>query len=100
MKKVLLGCVAPCALVTSLLLIVATPSGAATTVLSSQVRGVQAYADFESVDGSGCVVTDVGVTGQNAPMSKNSSIPAGAVAFVTVSEFDQCTQTDLVEAFG
>lgn len=100
MKKVRLLSAAAGATVVTLLVGFALPSGASTTVLQSRLKGAAAAAGFESVDGSGCVVTDVFVQAQQVKQNRNSGVLGGATAFVTVSEFDQCTFTDLVEADG
>jgi hypothetical protein len=100
MKKERLSMVAICATVITLLVVFALPSGASTTVLQARLKGAAAAAQFESVDGSGCIVTDVFVQGQQVKQSKNSGVLGGATAFVSVSEFDQCTFLDLVEAAG
>jgi hypothetical protein len=100
MKKERLSMVAICAMVITLVVVFALPSGASTTVLQSRLKGAAAAAQFESVDGSGCVVTDVFVQGQQVKQNKNSGVQSGVIALVSVSEFDQCTFTDLVEASG
>jgi hypothetical protein len=100
MKKERLSMVAICAAVIALLVVFALPSGASTTVLQQRAKGAEADALFESVDGSGCVVTDTSVSGFQLTQSKNTGLPSGASAAVSVSQFDQCTQTSLVDAFG
>lgn len=100
MKKLPMWSVAACATVIVLVVGFAWPSGASTTVLQSRLKGAAAEAGFQTVDGSGCVVTAVSVQAQQVNQSKNTGIPSGGTAFVTLSEFDQCTFTDLVEADG
>jgi hypothetical protein len=100
MKKERLSMVAICATVITLLVVFALPSGASTTVSQQRVKGGEADALFESVDGSGCVVTDTSVSGFQLSQSKNTGLPSGASAEVTVSEFDQCSGTQLVAAIG
>ena len=99
MKKIRLWSVAACATVIVLIVGFALPSGANTTVSQQRLKGAAAQAEFESVDGSGCVVTDVFVQGQQVK-EKNTPIPSGTLALVSVSEFDQCTFTQLVFADG
>jgi hypothetical protein len=74
-------------------------AGASTTTLQMRLKGVAADAAFEAVDGSGCIVTDVFVAGQQV-RAKNTPVPNGASASVEVTEFDQCTSTALVDASG
>lgn len=66
-----------------------------------QLREVGAEAGFFSFDPTGCVVTDVFVFGAEQRLKASPSKPTeGPVAFVSVVEFDVCTNNVLREVFG
>jgi hypothetical protein len=59
--------------------------------------GLSAFADFESVDPSGCIFTSVIVNPTEAEVS-HPAVSSSAV--LSVNEFDGCTNTYLLSAFG
>ena len=61
--------------------------------------GLSAFADFESVDPSGCISTSVIVNLMEAKVS-HPAVSSSSLALLSVTEFDSCTNTFLLSAFG
>lgn len=66
----------------------------------SNFRGLTADADFFSFDSSGCVQTSAFVTATNGRIAMLGRPETSSSVSVSLSQFDVCTFTDLLEAFG
>ena len=80
---------------------IGTPAAASAETLQFKARGDEAVAGFASVDGTGCVVSHVFVAAMDADVkaSAGSSGPDSR-SFAEVAQYDRCTQTELLHAFG
>jgi hypothetical protein len=68
--------------------------------LHFKFMGLTADAVFDSFDASGCIDTFVFVTGTNGRILMPGGPQVTSSAAVSISQFDFCTSTDLLEAFG
>jgi len=71
--------------------------------LHTTFTGLTADASFDSTDPTGCIETSAFISVTNGTTKMNNvpgSPQASSVAFVAISQFNSCTDTDLVDAFG
>jgi hypothetical protein len=76
-------------------------SAASAETLRFKLRGQEAMAGFSSTDDTGCIVTHVFLAAMDADVKAGPG-PAGADSrsLAEVSQYDRCTQTELLHAFG
>jgi hypothetical protein len=86
-------------MLTAVLAVTALPQGAAATDIV-RFRGQSAFAFFESVDGSGCIVTTVAVGGYLTQTRQDAASTDTSNAYVYLERYDTCTGTTLLFAEG
>jgi hypothetical protein len=76
------------------------PQGAAAATDVFRFKGQSALAFFESVDETGCVYTFVAVGGSADQRREGSEATASSWAFVSVDQYDSCTNTFVFSAYN
>lgn len=87
-------------LTVSTLIVATAPGATGAETAHFSFKGQFAEAEFFNVDPSECVFTDVFVTAVDGRVKEAGHPAVSSMAFVFISQFDDCTGTDLLAAEG